>query len=479
MKFAQKLFLWMTILLGVIFTCFGMWMLHSHFSQMLTREIQRGEQESQMFQYLFEMGYRTNEEYGEIYAVNRTLDSIVGNIEKSGSHCFVLDEQQTYLYGSPEEDCVRKWLGEMVASLDEEHTYAYAVRRSEGKQYLMLSVCVSHVGDAPVYLGMSRDIGLLYQDRERLISRYRLALLSLLLLGGGCIYLLARYITAPLRSLKRVAGDIAAGDYSRRSHISANDEIGELSESFNQMANALLKQVQEREDFTAAFAHELKTPLTSIIGYADMLNTLKLSEEECREAYYYIYSQGKRLESLSHKLLELVSLEKHEIPMVPNSTKALARNILTTMRPVWKKKDIKGKVLMEKGSIYGDEELLLSLFYNLLDNAVKAVEPGGFVLMKGTGTDNGYEVKIIDNGRGIPEEEISRITEAFYMVDKSRSRKEGGAGIGMALCKRIIELHKGTFMISSKPGMGTVIHILFPLTPDPSKEKFDESLSEE
>lgn len=462
MKFAQKLFLWMTILLGVFFTCFGMWMLNSHFSQMLKREIQRGEQESQMFQYLFEMGYQTNEEYGGTYAVNKTLDSIVGNIEKSRSQSFVLDEQERYLYGSPKEASLRKWFGEIVSSLNEENTYAYAIRKLDDNQYLMLSICVSNVSDTPLYLGMSRDIGLVYQDRERLINQYRIALLALLLLGGGCIYFLARYITAPLRSLKKVAGDIAAGDYSRRSHILSKDEIGELSDSFNQMANALVRQVQEREDFTAAFAHELKTPLTSIIGYADMLNTMKLSEEERREAYYYIYSQGKRLESLSHKLLELVSLDKHDISMVPNAAKSLAENILTTMRPIWKQRDIKGKILMEKGIIYGDGELLLSLFYNLLDNAVKAVEPGGFILMKGTCTDSGYEIKIVDNGRGIPEEEISRITEAFYMVDKSRSRKEGGAGIGMALCKRIIELHRGTLMITSKPGLGTVINLVFP-----------------
>lgn len=462
MKFAQKLFFWMTILLGIIFTCFGLWMLNAHFSQMLNKEIQQGEQESQLFQYLFEMGYQTNEEYGESYAVNKTLDGIAGNIEKAGSQCFVLDEREEYLYGNPGEPNFKKWFGELVSSLNKENTYAYAIRKNEENRYFMLSVCVSNVSDTPIYLGMSRDIGLIYQDRERLMNQYGIALLALLLLGGICIYILSHYITAPLRSLKRVAGDIAAGNYGRRADIQSEDELGELSDSFNLMANALVKQVQEREDFTSAFAHELKTPLTSIIGYADMLNTMKLSEEECREAYYYIYSQGKRLESLSHKLLELVSLEKQEIAMVPNATRALAENIAATMRPIWKQRGVNGKITMEKGYIYGDGELLLSLFYNLLDNAVKAVEPGGFILLKGVNTDKGYEVKIVDNGRGIPEEEIERITEAFYMVDKSRSRKEGGAGIGMTLCKRIIELHKGTLMISSKPGMGTVISLGFP-----------------
>lgn len=118
---------------------------------------------------------------------------------------------------------------------------------------------------------------------------------------------------------------------------------------------------------------------------------------------------------------------------------------------------------LEKAVLYGDGELLLSLFYNLLDNAVKAMDKGsqGFILMKGTRKPDGYEIKVVDNGRGIPAEEISRITEAFYMVDKSRSRKEGGAGIGMALCWKIIQIHNGILKIDSRLGEGTVMKVVF------------------
>ena len=148
--------------------------------------------------------------------------------------------------------------------------------------------------------------------------------------------------------------------------------------------------------------------------------------------------------------------------MHPVPTQELEQNIRVTMRPIWRKKRIKGKIVMERGIIYGDYELLLSLFYNLLDNAGKAVCAGGFILLKGIVIENGYEVKVVDNGRGIPEQEIERITEAFYMVDKSRSRKEGGAGIGMALCRQIVERHHGSMKIASKPGEGTVVQVVFP-----------------
>ena len=136
-------------------------------------------------------------------------------------------------------------------------------------------------------------------------------------------------------------------------------------------------EAKQKESFTTAFAHELKTPLTSIIGYADMLNTVDMTEEERSEAYYYIYSQGKRLESLSHKLLELAEVDQNPIKTKAISTKELEENIKTTMRPAFEKKKIKYKITMEKGWLHADKDLILSVFYNLLDNAVKFTPKGG------------------------------------------------------------------------------------------------------
>lgn len=159
-------------------------------------------------------------------------------------------------------------------------------------------------------------------------------------------------------------------------------------------------------------------------------------------------------------------MDKNPLLVKPVQTRQLGDNIRVTVRPIWVQRGIRGKVDMDRGVIMGDEELLLSLFYNLLDNAAKAItEKGdqGFILLKGTALSEAYEVKVVDNGRGIPREEIGRITEAFYMVDKSRSRKEGGAGIGMALCHKIIQMHGGTLQIESRLGEGTVIKVVFPM----------------
>ena len=366
-------------------------------------------------------------------------------------------------------DTVAEGLEDALGGSD---TYGYCIRKVDDSYY-MLTATIASVGDGLVYLGICRDLTSIYEDRRELLKQYCIALVSLLSAGGVGIYLLSRYITRPITSLNRLARKIADGNYEIRSHNKSRDEVGSLARSFNRMADRLVAQMEEKvkearqkEDFTAAFAHELKTPLTSIIGYADMLNSVALSEQEQREAYFYIFSQGKRLESLSHKLLELVSMEKNPTDFRPVNTKSLEENIRNTMRPIWRKRNIRGKVDMDRGVIWGDEELLLSLFYNLLDNAVKAIdrEWGGFILLKGTALGSEYEVKVADNGRGIPKEEIERITEAFYMVDKSRSRREGGAGIGMALCERIVQLHNAKLEIDSDMGVGTTVKICFHLS---------------
>lgn len=468
MKFANKLFFATTSVLAVIFTSFGVWILSAYFQKTLNREWEQADMESGMFQYLFEIAYQSQAAYGDGYAIRSAIDSVSGSVEKNGSKCYVWSPEDIY-YGEEAIQTQQAYtFRELTVELEDEDTYVAGIRKI-GEGYFLFSVCESHTEERVVYLGISKDVSAMYRDREELLNQYRIALLMLLIIGGACIFLLSRYITKPIRELDMVVGEIASGDNEKRSHYHSTDEVGKLAENFNQMADRLVEQMQEREqqakqkeDFTAAFAHELKTPLTSIIGYADMLNTIELSEEERREAYFYIYSQGKRLESLSHKLLELVSMEQTCFVVRPVNTKELEENVRITMRPVFEQKKIRAKVTLEKGTIYGDRDLLLSVLYNLLDNAIKAVAEDGFILLKGSCVEGGYEIKVVDNGRGIPAQDIHRITEAFYMVDKSRSRKEGGAGIGMALCQKIIQLHKGSLKINSKVEEGTVMQLWFP-----------------
>lgn len=472
MKFANKLFFTMTALLTVIFAVFGMWMLLSYFSEAVDREIDRANAESGMFQLMFENTYYPMAIYGKDYAIRGVMDSISFGIEKNGNYCIVWDDEKEY-YCNPNIAVDKANTIYSVSSMLDQEISEYAVKenyygvaiRKIGPRYYIITVCKTDFG---VYLGMCRDISAVYEAREELITRYCISLGILLVVGGACIYILSRYITRPIRKLNHVVNHITQGNYDVRCDVKGNDEIGTLAANFNEMTNAIVDHMHQKElealqkeSFTTSFAHELKTPLTSIIGYADMLNTVEMTEKERSEAYYYIFSQGKRLESLSHKLLELAEIDKNPLKRKAVSAKELEENIRATMLPIFADKKIDGEIRMDKGYLYGDKDLLLSVFYNLLDNAVKAVEEGGIVQLKGMNLMGDYEVIVTDNGRGIPEEEIHRITEAFYMVDKSRSRKEGGAGIGMALCHKIIELHEAKLHIHSKFGEGTVIRVVF------------------
>ncbi len=321
MRFADKLFLAITVLLTVMFSVFGIWMLDSDFSRLLNKEIEQGNSESRMFHFLFEMGYQSVEEFGEEYAVSRTLNSIADSVEREGSHMFAAGTDGSYFYGEEYLNAMgfREEAEELMGSLSRSENYGYCVRQIGGGSY-MFTAAVSEAVPGGICLGMCRELTAIYDDRDSVLARYRIALVCLLFVGGISIYLLSRYITRPITSLDKLAGRIAAGNYELRSHNKSSDEIGELARNFNRMADRLVEEMRvkeleakQKEDFTAAFAHELKTPLTSIMGYADMLNSMKLTEEECHEAYFYIFSQGKRLESLSHKLLELVSMDKNPI----------------------------------------------------------------------------------------------------------------------------------------------------------------------
>lgn len=474
MKFTYKLFFSITALLTAAFMLFGSFMLFFYFNRMLERETEQGKRENLLFQTIYDMVYQNMEKYGAEFAGIQAGNSATERMtDQNGTECMILETDGTItLEGSLKlpQDEIRSLAEEMIRTMDPGADQVYGVRKV-GTRYYLLSIITDQATDSAdmVYLGILKDLSGIYEERSNMMRQYGIALAGLLVIGGLAAFLLSRYLTRPIEQLNRTAGRIAEGNLEKRAAYQGADEIGELSRSFNRMTDRLVRQMEEKEleakqkeDFTAAFAHELKTPLTSIIGYADMLNSYELTEQERGEATYYIFSQGKRLESLSHKLLELVGMDRQELEFKKIQTKELEENIRDTMRIPFERKGIRGKINLERGVILGDRDLLLSLLYNLLDNAVKAVEEGGFILMKGSKLTQGYEIKVVDNGRGIPQEEIARITEAFYMVDKSRSRKKGGAGIGMALCQKIITLHQGELKIDSKLGEGTVMRLYFP-----------------
>lgn len=327
-------------------------------------------------------------------------------------------------------------------------------------------LCTQNVSsfDSTFYLSRMREITSLFTRADQDLFRYQLIMLLILVVGIGVTTALTFYLTRPIRRISRAAKQFSEGQYDKRAVVRSNDELGQLAQNFNDMADSLETKIHEladaaqrQKDFTASFAHELKTPLTSVIGYADTLRSRVLPAKKQVEAANYIFSEGKRLEAMSFALLDLFALEQATPQFRKTSASKIVQDTAGSCAYLLKEKKIRLETRVEEQELDIAPELLQILLYNLIDNARKASEEGSIIRLYARQVDNGFRFSVRDNGRGIPQEALTRLTEPFYMVDKSRARAEGGAGLGLALCRRIAELHGTQLVFESEVGKGTCV----------------------
>lgn len=310
------------------------------------------------------------------------------------------------------------------------------------------------------------------EDITYVWERMRMLALGLLLLTVvitlfvcAWLFFILNKVLHPLLSLNESAKQIAKGQYDERITVDRRDEIGELSDNFNQMAEAVqlrIRELKEEEEkrtlFMGNLTHELKTPMTAISGYAKTLLTVKLPEEDKEEALSYIYEESCRLERLSKKMMNLLLLEgTGQITLEEVSASVLFRNVAEAMRRNLSEDGIRLECRDNQESFFVDSDLFTEVLINLVDNARKASKRGDTIIL--SATDKLIEVR--DFGRGIPEEEKERILEPFYMIDKSRSRKSGGAGLGLAITAIILKRHNCNLRIESQVGEGTRMILQF------------------
>ena len=331
---------------------------------------------------------------------------------------------------------------------------------------LIVSSTIS-AGKENLTLQARYNLSKVYENQKAQQQRYVMVYCIVVLSGIVIAVILSFALTRRLHRLTAAVRRISGGDLSTRSRINANDEFGQLSRDFDAMTDKLQENISRlesdigrQESFLGAFAHEMKTPMTSIIGFADLLRQGNLDENTRMMAAEYIYSEGHRLENLSFKLLELLLLKKDALMMKRVALPVFVSEIEHALSPGLKKKGIRLICRAEQRRAVLEPDLVKSLLYNLIDNAGKAMEGEGLIALVATGIPGGCQFQVVDNGRGIPENELSKITEAFYRVDKSRSRKQGGAGLGLALCKQIVALHNGSIHFDSQLGKGTRVTVV-------------------
>lgn len=331
------------------------------------------------------------------------------------------------------------------------------------KHYCRVSGLINTESDALTFAAF-KDISSVYDMRDRQYRTYAIVFAVTVIVGTLMSYLMSRLITKPLEKLTDATKKLAEGELSYRCGIDTPDETGELSRSFDAMARKLEENVEQlhdamhrQEEFMGSFAHEMKTPMTSIIGYADLLRSQSLGPVEQMEAANYIFSEGKRLESLSLKLLEIIVLKNTELELRAVSPAQLIENTVRYLEPIYEKSGIVMQCSCQSGECLLEPDLVRSLLVNLIDNAKKALDKGGRIDISSRMCDDGCIIRVHDNGPGIPPDAIEHLTEAFYRVDKSRSRAQGGVGLGLSLCSDIARLHGGKISFESDGCKGTCV----------------------
>ena len=273
-----------------------------------------------------------------------------------------------------------------------------------------------------------------------------------LLFGIILSYFTSRRLVAPLKRLMQAAERIGQGHLDERVSLRSKDEVGQLANAFNAMADNLNRQENLRKQFTADIAHELRTPLTSIKSYIEAFQDGVLPADQ--ENLSSIHEEIDRLVSLSSDLkdLNVAEMGALKLSLEPVNLNHLLERIIHSLQPLIQEKELtlNLNVPEEPVTTSGDERLLTRLFYNLVHNAYQYTENGGLVAVTLTQTSTVTEVRILNTGIGISEEDLPFIFERFYRTDKSRTRETGGTGIGLALVHQITALHQGTISVQSK-----------------------------
>jgi len=288
------------------------------------------------------------------------------------------------------------------------------------------------------------------------------------LVAAVLLYVILLKIFRPLEIVASAASQVAKGKYEQI-NVKGRSELADVAVVFNHMSAQIEAQIQELEEeaerkqqFVDNFAHEIRTPLTSIYGYAEFLQKASLDEGELIESAEYIMSEANHMKKVANSLLELATLRNYE----PEKNQIFIPELFIEIKQSLE------KPLQERGAqlriqalapyIIGQPDLIKALILNLCTNAIASCEPEKGIIRLSASLDGEKTIiSVDDNGCGISKSKLSKVTEPFYRVDRARSRSQGGVGLGLALCKQIANVHGAKMAISSTQGIGTLIRLTF------------------
>jgi len=290
------------------------------------------------------------------------------------------------------------------------------------------------------------------------ISAAPIIALIILLIIAICIFIshmLTKQLLLPIETMAENLGD---SDYE-----SPYKELEPLAEMLRSQHTDILAAAKARQDFTANVSHELKTPLTAISGYAELLDGGMVGEEQQKHFYQEIRKNADRLLALINDIIRLSDLDRkgHEPSFGVIDLYEVVKECMDELTVNAKQRNVNISLDGESCNVHGSKDMLKELVENLAQNAIRYNNAGGKVWVSVTKRDGRSVLTVKDNGIGIPASEQQRIFERFYRVDKSRSKATGGTGLGLAIVKHIVEIHDAKIELDSIPGVGTTISVLF------------------
>lgn len=292
-----------------------------------------------------------------------------------------------------------------------------------------------------------------------------------LVIALGLSFLISRSVARPLQRISQAAQRIASGQYRQRVPVQGPSEVRALAQTFNYMAARVAAAQQAQQDFLANVSHDLRTPLTSIQGFSQaIIEGVAADPDAAQHAAQIIHDEAARLHRMVESLLDLARIEADK-PTMRHQAVALSDLLHGIGASLAFKAQQRGLSLHvvappDLPRVFGDGDRLAQVFTNLLDNAIAHTPAGGTITLAASARADGVAITVQDTGEGIPAEDLPRIFERFYQVDKSReSSQRSGVGLGLAIAKEIVEAHGGTVQVASKFGSGAVFTVWLPVLP--------------
>ncbi|RUS45954.1 HAMP domain-containing sensor histidine kinase [Cohnella sp. AR92] len=340
------------------------------------------------------------------------------------------------------------------------------ILRDIGDRTLLFTSNVADINQKGYIFTYVKDLTPLYAER---VDQYRFFIqvdLAACLLYVLVMFAVSKGLTRPIDKMVRTAQGISQGNFSERVSVRSGDEIGLLAANFNRMTDVVESKIlelernnAEKQRFIDNITHELKTPLTSIIGYAHYLKATKYDERLFLEGLNVIHSEGKRLESLSAKLMDLILVKDHLFERKAENVKSVVEELAPSLELRAAAKRISLDFQCRDAFCLMDKDLIKIVLYNLVDNAVKASAEDGRIAIRTFAEGPSVLLEVADEGSGIPAEHIEHIFEPFYVADKARTRSHHGAGLGLAICRSIADIHQASIEAASGNRQGTTIRM--------------------